>query len=165
MGDKKMVLEYVPIISAMIFAGLLIVSMLQFANVRKNMKIQSEQQIYTKIIEARLKIENTEAFTNMAKQSTSFEERFALVDNPEEYYTIIAFLDLLEFIFRLEKTKMIDEKLCQRWKSLAKLLMTIPKFKKIWDKTKHSHTEEFIQFIDSFENFKEEKRDLKTLSK
>lgn len=144
-----MILEIIPLISAMIFSGILVVSILQFSNVRKNMKIQSEQQIYTKIIEARLGIENTQAFTNMARQSPSFRERFSLVDTPAEYYSIVAFLDLLEFIFRLEKTKMIDEKLCQRWKSLAKLLMTIPKFKKVWDKTKQSHTKEFTEFIDS----------------
>lgn len=155
-----MILEYVPLLSVMIFSGILVASLLQFSNVRKNMKIQSEHQIYTKIIEARVKIENTEAFTNMAKESPSFVERFALVDSPEEYYTIIAFLDLLEFIFRLEKIKMIDEKLCQRWKSLTMLLMTIPKFKKVLDKTKQSHTAEFIQFLDSLPNLKEEKKDL-----
>jgi len=113
------------------------------------MRNQSEQQIFARIIEARLKLENTEAFTNMAKESKFFVERFALVDNPTEYYIIQAFLDLFGYLFRLKETKMIDANIWHRWKSLAQLLMTIPKFKKVWNKTKHSHTKEFIEFVDS----------------
>jgi len=100
--------NYIPLLSAEIFGGILIVSILQFANVRKNMKIQSEQQIYSKIIEARLKLENTSAFTNMAIQSPIFAKRLSIVDNPEEYYISVAFLDLFEFMFRLHKTKLIE---------------------------------------------------------
>jgi len=100
--------NYIPLLSAAIFGGILIVSILQFANVRKNMKIQSEQQIYSKIIEARLKLENTSAFTNMAIQSPIFAKRLSIVDNPEEYYISVAFLDLFEFMFRLHKTKLIE---------------------------------------------------------
>jgi hypothetical protein len=43
---------------------------------------------------------------------------------------------MLEFIFRLYNTKMIDSELWLRWESTAKSMMTIPKFKKVWDKTK-----------------------------
>ena len=113
------------------------------------MRIQTEQQIYARIMEARLKLENTDAFTNMAKESPDFAERFALVDTPDQYYVAVAFLDLFEFLHRLKKTKMIDAKLWDRWKKIAKLLMTIPKFKKLWVKIKQSHTPEFIDFIDS----------------
>ena len=142
-------LDYVPLISALIFAGILGASLLQFSTLKKNMRNQSEQQIFARIIEARLKLENTDAFTNMAKESKSFEERFALVDNPTEYYTIQAFFDLFGFLFRLKKTKMMDAHIWPRWKSLAQLLMTIPKFKKVWNKTKQSHTKDFIEFMDS----------------
>jgi len=142
-------LDYLPLISALIFAGILVASLLQFSTLKKNMRNQNEQQIFARIIEARLKLENTEAFTNMAKESKIFAERFALVDNPTEYYTIQAFFDLFGFLFRLKKTKMIDPDIWPRWKSLAQHLMTIPKFKKVWNKTKHSHTKEFIEFIDS----------------
>jgi hypothetical protein len=38
--------------------------------------------------------------------------------------TIVAFIDLFEFIFRLYKTKMIDEKLWFRWKALARAMNT-----------------------------------------
>ena len=76
-------LEYVPLLSPLIFAGILLISILQFANVRKNMQIQSEQQIYTKVIEARLKLENTDTFSNMAIQSPIFAKRFSVVDTPE----------------------------------------------------------------------------------
>ena len=64
-----------------------------------NLKIQSEQQIYSRIIEARLKLENTEEFTKMASESSVFRERFAVVDSPSEYYTIILFRDLFEYMY------------------------------------------------------------------
>ena len=141
--------DFMPIISALIFAGQLAISILQFSPVRKNMRMQSEQQIYARIMDARLRLENSEAFTKIAKESPLFSERFGLVDNPEEYYTIVAFLDLFEFIFRLNKTRMIDAQLWVRWKELAKMIMTIPKFRKVWEKTKQIHTPEFVIFVDS----------------
>ena len=146
--------DFVPLISALVFSGILIVSILQFSNVRRNMRIQSEQQIYTRIIEARLKLENTEVFTKMAKESPVFAKQLSLVDNPEEYYIIVAFLDIFEFMLRSKKTNLIDSNLWKRWSNLAQLLLTIPKFKIVWDKTKHFHTPEFIQFLDSLPELK-----------
>jgi hypothetical protein len=61
-----------------------------------------------------------------------------VVDNPDEYYTVVAFLDLFEFLFRLNKRDMIDAEIWSRWKGLAKTIMTIPKFKRVWEKTKMS---------------------------
>ena len=49
----------------------------------KNLKMQSEQQIYSRIMDVRLKLENTETFTKMAKESPVFVERFSLVDSPD----------------------------------------------------------------------------------
>jgi hypothetical protein len=143
------ILQYMPLISAIIFAGILSVSLMQFSIVRKNMKVQTEGQVYTRMIETRLKLENSDSFTFMARESPQFVERFDLVEKPEEYYTIIAFLDLFEFLFRFQQGKLIELDLWMRWKEHIKLLMTIPKFRKIWDKTKQVHTKEFVQFIDS----------------
>jgi hypothetical protein len=73
----------------------------------------------------------------MAKESPLYAERLALVDTPDEYYIIVAFIDLFEFIFRLYKTKMIDEKLWFRWKALATAMNTMPKFAApLWNRTK-----------------------------
>ncbi len=144
-------LPYVPIISAIIFAGILGISLLQFSTVKKSMRAQTEQQVYARIIEARLKLESTEYFTNMAKDSPVYQERFSVVDKPEEYYITIAFIDLLEYLFRLYKTKSIDHYLWQRWIYLAEILMTIPKFKQVWEKTKSIHTSEFVKFVDSLD--------------
>ncbi len=93
-------LAYVPLISLIIVAGLFVVAIVNFSIVRKNMqkqneqwiknlKIQSEQQIYSRIMDVKLKLENTETFTRMAKESPVFVERFSLVDSPEEYYIIV----------------------------------------------------------------------------
>jgi hypothetical protein len=82
--------------------------------------MQTEQQIYSRIIEARLKLQNTEEFTKMAKESAVFMERFALVDSPSEYYTIVSFLDLFEYVFRLNEMQMIDDVVWKCWKVLQK---------------------------------------------
>ena len=156
------ILTYVPSISLAIVAGLFVIALVNFSTVRKNMqmqseqqiknlKVQSEQQIYSRIMDARLKLESTETFTKMAKESQVFAERFTVVDSPDEYYAIVAFLDLFEFLFRLNKRDMIDIEIWSRWKCLVKTIMTIPKFKRVWDRTKHVHGSEFRDFIDSLD--------------
>ncbi|MFZ0695612.1 MAG: hypothetical protein WAM88_00575 [Nitrososphaeraceae archaeon] len=116
------------------------------------MKAQSEQQIYSRIMDARLKLESTETFTNIAKESPIFGERFTVVDSPDEYYIAVAFLDLFEFLLRLNKRNIIDSKIWSRWKGLAKTIMTIPTFKRVWDKTKDVHAHEFRDFVDSLDS-------------
>lgn len=139
----------IPVVTAAIFTGLVSVSLLQFLSVRRNIRNESELHIYTRVLRARTDLENSDAFTEIAKESPVFSERFALVDNPRQYYTVVAFLDLLELLFRHNKSKTIDPLLWPRWMELARTLMTIPKFKKIWEATKQVHTNEFIEFIDS----------------
>lgn len=155
------ILPYVPLISATIVSGLLVFAILNFSIARRNLqrqseqqianlKMQNEQQIYSRIMEARLKLENTEQFTKMASESPIFKERFELVDNPSEYYTIISFVDLFEYVFRLNKMRIIDDMVWERWKVLTETIMTIPKFRSVWAKTKESHPDkEFREFIDS----------------
>jgi hypothetical protein len=65
-------------------------------------------------MDARLKLESTETFNKMAKESPIFAERL-VVDSPDEYYTIVAFLDLFEFLFRLNRREMIDTEIWYRW--------------------------------------------------
>ncbi len=140
----------IPLISsAMTLGGLLSISFLQLPTIRKNMRREAVEQIYARIMEARIRLENTDTFTNMARESPVFAERFALVDTPQEYYTIMSFIDLIEFLHRLDKTEMIDAKVWSRWQALSKTMMTIPKFKTVWNKTKDIHTAEFRHFIDS----------------
>jgi 3-methyladenine DNA glycosylase AlkD len=67
---------------------------------------------------------NEKVFSKMAKEIPLYAERFALVDTLDEYYIIVAFINLFEYIFRLYKTKMIDEKLWFRWKALATAINT-----------------------------------------
>ena len=44
----------------------------------------------------------------MSQESPVVSKYYSLVDNPQQYYIIIQSFDMLEFIFRLYKTKMID---------------------------------------------------------
>ena len=155
------ILQFVPLMSIIIVSGLLVFAFINLSVTSKNMqrqseqqitnlKIQNEQEIYSRIIEARLKLENTEEFTKMASESNIFRERFALVDSPSEYYTIVSFLDLFEYVFRLNETQMIDGIVWKRWIVLTETIMTIPKFRSIWLKTKESHPDkDFGEFIDS----------------
>lgn len=53
-------LEFMPVISAIIFAGLLGISLWQFSTVRRNMRAQTEQQIYASILQLRTKLEDTD---------------------------------------------------------------------------------------------------------
>jgi hypothetical protein len=43
---------------------------------------------------------------------------------------------------------MIDADLWSRWEATAKSMMTIPKFKRVWDKTKDSRSHEFRELVD-----------------
>ena len=55
----------------------------------------------------------------MAKESPIFAARFTVVDSPDEYYIVVAFLDLFEFLFRLNKRDMVDGNLVSLERSLA----------------------------------------------
>lgn len=138
-------LEYLPIVTS----GLLLLSILTLLIGRKNMQLQSEYQIYAQMIEARLKLETSQPFIKMAKESQYFAERFSLVESPDQFYMIRAYIDLYEFIFRLHKTKVIDKQVWLRWMSSAKAMKSIPKFLAVWNKTKSVHSKEFVKFIDS----------------
>ena len=137
-----------PLIGPIIFAGILTVNLFQFSALRKNMRAQTEQQILANILQVRTRLEDSELFTNMAKDSEHFQKRFSLVNKPSEYYTVVSFLDLLEYLFRLNQAKLIDPMVWSRWKRFAELVMTIPQFKRLWPVTKTSHTKEFAEFID-----------------
>ena len=117
----------------------------------KNLKTQTEQQIYSRIMDASLNLKVRKCLLKWQRK-VRFLQRFTVVDSPDEYYVIVAFLDLFEFLFRLNKRDVIDTEIWSRWKALAKAIMTIPKFKRVWEKTKDAHAKEFIDFIDSLES-------------
>jgi hypothetical protein len=143
-------MDYLELIIVGILTSILAISLWQFSTVKKEMRIQIQQQTYAKIIEARLNLEKTETFTKMAKESSVFAERFSMVDNADEYYTAVAFLDLFEFLYLMNKTKTMEDGLWSRWQELTKTMMTIPKFKKVWEKTKQVHMKDFADYLDSF---------------
>jgi hypothetical protein len=111
--------------------------------------MQSELQIYSRIMDVKLKLENPKPFTWIAKESPVFKERFSLVDSPDEYYIIVDIIDLFEFLFRINKRNMNDSDIWFRWRGLAKTVMTIPKFKRVRDKTSHIHSVEFRNSMNS----------------
>jgi hypothetical protein len=115
--------EIIAITTIGILTTLSVWSLIQISLVRKGMRVQSEHQIYARMIESRMKLENTEAFTKMAKESPLFAERLSLVDNPDEYYTIVSYLDLLAFLHHQHNSKLMDTKLWPRWRYLSETLM------------------------------------------
>ncbi|MGI0006989.1 MAG: hypothetical protein ACREAR_03205 [Nitrosotalea sp.] len=141
-------MDYLELVIVGILTCILAISLWQFSTVKKEMRIQTEQQIYARIIEARLNLEKTETFTKMAKESPVFAARFLLVDSPDEYYVAVAFLDLFEFLYLMNKAKTIESGIWLRWQELIKTMMTIPKFKKVWEETKQIHMKDFADFVD-----------------
>ena len=130
------------------YTGALIVSIVVLLVTIKKNRFEGEYQLYARMLDARTKLQNTDIFTNMAKESPLYSERFKLVEEPKEYYTIISLIDTIEFIYRINKKKMIDKELWQRWENHAKSMMTIPKFRKVWSATREFHTRDFVNFMD-----------------
>ena len=142
--------EYIQIISPIIYGGTLIVSILQFSAMKKSMFSQSVQQTYATTTQVLFNSLNSKEYLQMSQESPTVSKYHSLVDSPQQYYVIIQCFDMLEFIFRLYRTKMIDKELWLRWEATAKSMMTIPKFKKVWDKTKDSRSHHFRELVDSF---------------
>ena len=121
-------IEFIYILTIYYTGALIVSTILLIITIKKN-RFEGEYQLYGRILDTRTKIQNTEVFINMAKESPLYADRFKLVE-PKEYYTIISLIDTIEFIYRINKKKMIDKELWQRWENHAKSMMTIPKFKK-----------------------------------
>jgi hypothetical protein len=141
--------EYIQIISPIIYGGALIISILQFSAMKKSMFSQSVQQTYATTTQLLFNNINSKEYLQMSQESPVVSKYYSLVDSPQQYYIIIQSFDMLEFIFRLYRTKMIDSELWLRWEATAISMMTIPKFKKVWNKTNDSRSHEFRELIDS----------------
>jgi hypothetical protein len=72
----------------------------------------------------------------MSQESSIVSQYYSLAAGPKQYNIIIQTFDILEYLFRLYNTKMIDVEQLLRWEANAKSRITIPKFKKVWDKTR-----------------------------
>jgi hypothetical protein len=141
--------EYIQALSPIIYGGALIVSILQFSEMKKGMFSQSVQQTYATTTQVLFNNLNSKEYLQMSQESPVVSKYYSLVDNPQQYYIIIQSFDMLEFIFRLYKTKMIDAELWSRWEATTRSMMTIPKFKKVWDNTKDSRSQQFRDLVDS----------------
>ena len=75
--------------------------------------------------------------------------QFRAIGYSIKYYIIVAIIDLIEFMFRLNKKGMIDTTIWFRWEGYTRAMVSIPKFRKTWDETKDVHAHEFRDFIDS----------------
>ena len=87
------------------YTGALIVSIAVLLITIKKNRFEGEYQLYARILDSRTKIQNTDVFTKMAMESSLYTERVNLVDEPQEYYTIISLTDTIEFINRIHKKK------------------------------------------------------------
>jgi hypothetical protein len=74
-NNVESILSYLPLISARVVSGLLVLAFFNFSMGRKNMqnqseqqisslKTQTEQQIFSRIIDARLKLEDRRIYKN-----------------------------------------------------------------------------------------------------
>jgi hypothetical protein len=102
-------LYYVPLISLAVVAGLFILALINFS-ARKSFQIRTEQQmnilkmeviqrVYERILEMRIRLENTEEFIGLAQESSLFAEQFEAAGTPAQYFTIMASFDIFEYVF------------------------------------------------------------------
>ena len=98
--------EYLQVISPIIYWGALIVSILQSSAMKKSMSSQSIQQAYATTTQPLFNNINSKEYLQMSQESPVVSKYYSLVDSPQQYYIIIQSFDMLEFIFRLYKTKM-----------------------------------------------------------
>jgi hypothetical protein len=155
------VLYYVPLISLAIVSGLLIVALISFSASRKNLQIRTEQEmnvlkmetmqrVYESILEMRIRLENTEEFIGLAQESPVFAERFEAAGTPAKYYTVMALFDIFEYVFYLNQRNLIDDIIWERWKIIIGAMISIPKFRLVWERTELSHPDsEFRDCIKS----------------
>jgi hypothetical protein len=130
--------------------GALVVSIFQFSSMRKNMLIQNMQQTYATTTQSLFSAFNSKDYLEMSQESPVVSQYYSLAGSPRQYYIIIQMFNMFEYLLRLYETKMISTEQWLRWEASAKSMITIPKFKKVWDKTKDSRSHEFIKLIDSF---------------
>jgi hypothetical protein len=116
---------------------------------KKSMATQSMQQTYSTSSQLLFNLMSSKEYLEMSQESPMVSKYYSIVDNPKQYYLIVQCFDVIEFIFRLYKTKMIDKELWLRWEATCNSMMTIPKFKNVWIGIKYSHSHEFRNFIDS----------------
>jgi hypothetical protein len=99
--------EYLQVISPISYGGALIVSILQSSAMKKSMSSQSIQQAYATTTQLLFNNINSKEYLQMSQESPVVSKYYSLVDSPQQYYIIIQSFDMLEFIFRHYKTKMI----------------------------------------------------------
>lgn len=110
-------------ISPVIYAGALILSILQFSSMRKSMVIQSMQQTYATTTQALFNSFNSKENFEMSQESPAVSQYYSLAGGPRQYYIIIQAFDMFELIFRLYKTKMIGEEQWLRWESTTEMTL------------------------------------------
>jgi hypothetical protein len=85
----------------------------------------------------------------MSQESPVISKYYSLVDSPQQYYVIVQALDTMDLIFHLYRMKRIDKELWLRSEATCKAVMTIPKFKRVWDKIRDTRSPEFRELVDS----------------
>ena len=108
------------------------------------------QQTYATTTQSLFSAFNSKDYLEMSQESPVVSQYYSLAGSPRQYYIIIQMFNMFEYLLRLYETKMISTEQWLRWEASAKSMITIPKFKKVWDKTKDSRSHEFIKLIDSF---------------
>jgi hypothetical protein len=88
---------------------------------KKSMSSQSVQQAYATTTQLLFNNINSKEYQQIT-ESPVVSKYYSLA---QQYYIIIQSFDMLEFIFCLYSTKMIDAELWSRWEATAKSMMII----------------------------------------
>ena len=113
-------IEFIYILTIYYTGALIVSTILLIITIKKN-RFEGEYQLYSWILDARTKLQNTDVLLIWLRR-THFMLRFKLVE-PKEYYTIISLIDTIEFIYRINKKKMINN----YWLSIIFLIKQLKK--------------------------------------
>jgi hypothetical protein len=144
--------EILDVITPIIYAsGLdwILLPVLPFSSMKKSLLTQNLQQSYTTTTLSLFIAFTCKEYLKMPQEGPIVSQYYSWAGGPKHYYIIIQTFDMFEYLFRLYKTDMIEVRKWLRWKTTATSMITIPKFKKVWDETKESRSHEFAKFVDS----------------
>ena len=86
------------------------------------MLTQNLQQTYATTTQSLFNAFTSKEYLEMSQESSIVSQYYSLAGGPKQYYIIIQTFDMLEYLFRLYKTKMIDVEQWLRWEATAKYL-------------------------------------------
>lgn len=113
--------EILQVVTPVIYASALFIYISVFIHEKKYAH-SNLQQTYATTTQSLFNAFTSKEYLEMSQESAIVSQYYSLAGGPKQYYLIIQTFDMLEYLFRLYKTKMIDVEQWLRWEATAKYL-------------------------------------------